>query len=121
MLKLNESLRVHLYTAACDMRRGFDTLSALVVREFGTDVRQGGVYVFFGRAKDRVKILWWDADGYALYYKRLEVGTFRVSSGEERDVITGVDLELLLKGMDLKRIKFRRAQSMNSGEVAPDV
>lgn len=121
MIKLDEALRVHLYTAACDMRRGFDTLSSLVVREFGTDVRQGGVYVFFSRSKDRVKILWWDSDGYALYYKRLEVGTFRVSSAEGREVITGLDLELLLKGMDLKRIKFRRAQSTNSGELTAHV
>jgi len=108
MLSLPENLAVYLYTTPCDMRRGFDVLSALVEERFARKVGTGGVYVFFSRSRDRVKILYWDKDGYALWYKRLEQGTFRVSSENETEEITGVDLKLLLEGMDLKRIKFRK-------------
>lgn len=108
MLTLREDLRVFLYTQPCDMRRGFDVLAAMVETYFGFSVRGGGAFVFFSRNRDRAKILYWDRDGYALWYKRLEKGTFRVSSENDTEEITGVDLKLLLDGMDLKRIKFRK-------------
>ena len=108
MLNLREGHSVYLYTRACDMRRGFDVLSRMVEEYFGKNVRAGGLYVFFSRRRDRAKMLYWDGDGYALWYKRLESGAFRVSSESETEEITGVDLKLLLQGMDLKRIKFRK-------------
>jgi transposase len=90
------------------MRRGFDALSQMVESYFSRTVGSGGVYVFFSRSRDRAKLLYWDHDGYALWYKRLESGTFRVSNDKSSEEIRGVDLKLLLQGMDLKRIKFRR-------------
>lgn len=63
---------------------------------------------FFIRRRDRVKILMWDQDGYCLWYKRLEAGTFRIQESEGHEEITGVDLKLLLQGMDLRRIKLRK-------------
>ena len=68
----------------------------------------GGVYVFLSRSRDRVKLLWWDRDGYALFYKRLEAGTFKVEWQDGHQELSGVDLNLLLSGMDLKRICFRK-------------
>ena len=108
MLNLNAETKVYLFTQAMDMRCGFDRLAALV-REFANrSPMDGGVFVFFSRKRDRVKLLYWDADGYCLWYKRLESGTFRVRRAEQCEVITGVDLKLLLGGMDLNRVLFRR-------------
>ena len=71
-------------------------------------VQIGGVYVFFSRKRDRVKLLYWDEDGYCLWMKRLEAGTFRIELHGGCEEITGVDLKLLLSGMELSRIKLRR-------------
>ena len=71
MLMLDEAVRVYLYTAATDMRRSFDRLSEMVKEHFGRDVLNGGVYVFFSRKRDRVKLLYWDEDGYCFWMKRL--------------------------------------------------
>ena len=108
MLKLEDEIKVYLYTEPCDMRRGFDVLAQMAEAHESRRVRSGGLYVFFSRNRDRVKILSWDKDGFALWYKRLETGTFRVSSESATEEITGVDLSLLLAGMDLKRIIFRK-------------
>lgn len=110
MLTFSDELQVYLYTKPCDMRRGFDVLSQLVESQFGRSVRGGGVFVFFSRSRDRVKLLYWDEDGFALWYKRLEAGVFRVSAESDTEEITGVDLKRLLHGMELKRIKFRSKQ-----------
>lgn len=111
MLNLSEDLKVYLYTQPCDMRRGFDVLARQVEEHFKKNVRLGGVFVFFSRSRDRAKLLYWDEDGYAIWYKRLEQGVFRVSAESETEEITGVDLRLLLEGMELKRIKFRKTTS----------
>lgn len=116
MLTLAEDLRVYLYTQPCDMRRGFDVLSQMVEAHFSRTVRGGGVFVFFSRRRDRAKLLCWDYDGYALWYKRLETGTFRISAERDTEEITGVDLKLLLQGMDLKRIKFRKKNTLQIAE-----
>lgn len=62
----------------------------------------------FSRCKSRVKILYWDEDGIALWYKRLEAGVFRVKSEQEKEIITGVDLNRLLSGIELSRIKMQK-------------
>lgn len=80
----------------------------MVVDELGKGVQGGGMYVFLSRRRDRAKILYWDRDGYALWYKRLEAGTFKVRKEEGTEEITGVDLKLLLEGMDLGRVLFRK-------------
>ena len=69
--------RIYLCTLPADMRKGFDTLAALVRDFLGHDPLSGHMFLFVGRGKDRLKILYWDADGFALWYKRLEEGTFR--------------------------------------------
>lgn len=116
MLSLGAEIKVYLYTRACDMRRGFDVLAAQVTEHFGRSVAGGGgLFVFFSRGRDRVKILYWDGDGYALWYKRLEVGTFRITTENETEEISGVDLKLLLSGVDLQRIKFRNKKSCEGG------
>lgn len=112
MIQLPDGIQVYLWTRPCDMRRGFDVLAQMVEENFGRNVRSGGIFVFFSRNRDRAKLLYWDRDGFAMWYKRLEAGVFRVSSDNETEEITGVDLQLLLEGMELRRIKFRSKSTL---------
>lgn len=108
MLTLALPTQVFLSTEPADMRRGFDGLAALVRDGLGRDPLSGSLFVFRSRRGDRLKLLWWDDDGYALWYKRLEEGTFRfpaVSAGQTGVEIRAADLALILDGIDLDSVK----------------
>lgn len=99
---LPASVRIFLCTVPQDMRRSFDTL-ALVVRELlGHDPQSGSLYVFVGRKPVRVKVLWWDRNGYCLLYKRLHRALFRlpVTSYRPAVQIDGRALSELLAGVE---------------------
>jgi len=72
VLTLPVSVRVFVHTEPTDMRRGFDGLAAIVEQTLKQDPFTGHLYVFFNRRRDRTKILFWDRDGYALFYKKEE-------------------------------------------------
>jgi len=108
MFLAGESAEVYLYTAASDMRYGFDRLSEQIRTELQRSPLTGGYFVFFSRNRRKVRILYWDRDGYALWQKRLEAGSFKVELRDGFEQITGVDLEQILSGMELSRIKFRK-------------
>ena len=78
MLTLPGSVRIYLAIDPVDLRRGHDGLSAIVQGQWGVDLFEGHLFVFFGRRRDRCKILFWDRGGLVLYYKRLEQGRFRM-------------------------------------------
>jgi transposase len=111
MMHLPASVRVYLCTTPCDMRRSFDGLHALVTGAMQLDALGGHLFVFSNRRRDRVKILYWDRDGFAVWAKRLEEGTYAMPFGEEasepRREITAQELGALLSGIDL-RIAQRR-------------
>lgn len=108
MLNLDQEPRVYLCITATDMRRSFDRLAQMALEYTGKNAIHGGVYVFFSRCRSKAKLLYWDGDGYALWYKRLEAGTFKIKLSENgHEEISGVDLNLLLSGMELSRIKIR--------------
>ena len=109
MLSIEGNTKVYLYSKPSDMRKGFDRLAQMVEDELGARVLGGGLFVFFNRNRSRVRILYWDDDGYALWYKRLEVGAFRVELKGTHEEVTGVDLKLLLAGVDHSRIRFRKS------------
>ena len=90
------------------MRLGMDRLSERIQSELSWSVFCGGLFVFFSRCRRKVKILYWDRDGYAVWMKRLEAGVFRLERKDGYEEITGVDLEELLSGTDFSRIKLRR-------------
>jgi transposase len=76
-----------------------------VIRE---DPFSGSLFVFRNRRRDRLKVLYWDRDGYAIWYKRLEEGTYQfpeIAEGEERLEIAASDLLVLLEGIDLRKVK----------------
>lgn len=98
---------VYLYLGVSDMRMGVDRLSSMVTDK-GYKPLSGAYFVFLARKRSRVKILYWDKDGYCLWFKRLEVGTFKVSVEDAYEKITGVDLQKLLSGTEYSRIKFQK-------------
>jgi transposase len=100
-------VRVYLCTSPCDMRRSFDRLHALVTSVMQLDALAGHLFVFANRRCDRVKILYWDRDGFAVWAKRLEEGTYAMpfQEGEARREITSGELGALLSGIDLSQVK----------------
>ena len=108
---LPASVRVYLATSPCDMRRSFDGLHALVNAVLQLDAFAGHLFVFANRRRDRVKILYWDRDGFAVWAKRLEEGTYAMPFGgedEHRREITAQELGALLSGIDLSDAKRRK-------------
>ena len=100
--------KIYFSTAPTDMRKGFDSLAALVKDFLGHDPLSGHLFLFLGRAKDRLKLLYWDSDGFALWYKRLEEGTFRLPRVRGDDVsveLKASELAMLLEGIDLRSLK----------------
>jgi transposase len=108
MLSITRFHRCYLYRGDTDMRKGVDSLCGLVRNELGKDPMNGEIYVFFCRARRRVKLLLWDQDGFALYQKRLERGTFEMIDGNTiHQSITSEQLNFVLSGVILKKVKLR--------------
>ncbi len=112
MIHLPASVRVYLCLTACDMRKSFDSLHALVREHLHLDAFAGHLVVFASRRRDRIKILYWDRDGFAIWSKRLEEGTYAIpfSDGDEehRREITAQELGALLSGIDLEQATRRK-------------
>jgi transposase len=112
MIHLPASVRVYVCLAPCDMRKSFDSLHALVREHLELDAFAGHLFVFASRRRDRIRILYWDRDGFALWSKRLEEGTYVVpfedGTRERRREITAQELGALLSGIDLERAEKRK-------------
>ena len=101
-------VRVFLCLAPTDMRRSFDRLAETVRTAMGRDPAAGGLFVFRSKGGDRLKVLYFDRDGYALWYKRLEAGTFRfpaAAAGAKAVEVRPSELAMLLEGIDLRSVK----------------
>ncbi len=121
MIHLPASVRVYLCLTACDMRKSFDGLQALVTQAMELDPFAGHLFVFGNRRRDRVKILYWDRDGFAVWAKRLEEGTYAMpfeASGERRREITAQELGAVLSGIDLSQAKRRKRYQRSITEAA---
>ena len=109
MLSLPTSVRIWLATRATDLRKSFDSLAELVRQQLQGDPLSGQLFVFRNQRGDRVKLLYWDEDGFVIVYKRLEAGTFCFPQAEAAGVeIRAADLHLLLDGIDLDSVKRRK-------------
>ena len=105
MLSWPPTVRIYLCAGSTDMRKGFNSLASLVESALALDPFSGHLFVFRSRRGDRVKVLWWDRDGYCLWYKRLEKGCFRFPAGAAAPGATHVevkaaDLMMILEGID---------------------
>jgi transposase len=106
--------RIYLYANAVDMRRSFNGLHAIVQAEFDRDIRSGDLFVFLNKRQDRMKVIWWDVDGLAIFMKRLESGTYQrptASDDGQHLLIDRTQLALLLSGIELSSVRRRKRYS----------
>ena len=109
MLTLGLTGRIWVCTAPQDGRKSFDGLQAVVTAHLGKDPLSGDLYVFRNKRGDRLKILAWQGDGFALYLRRLERGTFAFPAADAAEVaVTATELAMILGGIDLGSARRRR-------------
>ena len=111
MLGLPPSVRIHFATELVDMRNGIDGLRAIVEGTLKKDAYGGHLFVFVGKSKDKVKILFWDRSGFVLYMKRLEKGRFQLPVLDARRKHVEMEpaqLAMLLDGIDLNARRLAR-------------
>ena len=144
MLNLSRTTRVFLATEPTDMRKGFDGLFALVENVIREDPFSGHLFVFRNQRRDRLKVLWWDRDGLAIFYKRLERGSYQfptdgsassigasssagaskpsnTTGSSPRCEIRADELALLLDGIDLGSVKRRKRYQRPESNTAQTV
>ena len=111
MLAINPQIPIYLHTQPIDMRKSFDGLFGIVKQDLTRDVRDGGLFIFLNLRRNRIKIMYWDSDGLAIWMKRLERGCFqrplRTSDGKHVTVPPS-ELQAILAGIDLKNIKLQK-------------
>jgi transposase len=123
MLSLPATVRIFVCLAPTDLRRGFDRLAQMVREFLGGDPLSGHFFVFRNRRGDRLKLLYWDRDGFCLWYKRLERGTFVFPGGPAQVgtaglEMTAADFAMLLDGVDLQSVR-RRPRYRRPGTTVP--
>jgi len=110
MLHLSASCTYYVYTGHADMRKSFDGLCGMIKSQTSLNALGGAVFIFMNRRRTQVKLLLWEGDGFAIYYKRLEQGTYElpVISGSSTTVaLDALQLQFILQGVSLKRIVYR--------------
>ncbi len=111
MLSFSDRTPIYLYAGVCDMRKSFDGLLGLIEQARTDDPLSGAWFVFRNRRGDKLKIMYFDRDGLAIWYKRLEQGRFQwpcVKPGQEAVSIDASDLRLILEGIDLDSVHRRK-------------
>ncbi len=111
MFGLSEQHIYYLYDGIADMRKGFNGLSGIVINRMNSSPVDGSVYIFINRRRDRMKLLLWESNGFLLYYKRLERGTFEFpkhESGKCYRAIKWDTLMLMISGISMKGIHRRK-------------
>lgn len=106
MLAISSNARIFFFQKPIDMRKGIEGLSAIVEENCSEDLMSGAYFVFINKGKDKMKVLYWDADGFAIWWKRLERGCFRLL-GIDRAHIDRKEFFMLLEGITPHRIQKR--------------
>lgn len=114
----DSSVRIWIATSPVDMRKSFDGLAEVVRSFLGHDPLSGSLFVFRSKRNDRLKILWWDGDGLSIYYHRLERGTFRFPTSDDKAIAVDKEqLARLLNGWEVVARRARRRSAMKTAEV----
>jgi len=112
VLSVSRAVKIYLYNDAADLRCGYDGLAAIVQNQMKDDPLSGALYLFLNRRRNRIKLLYWDDDGYVIWMKRLEVGSFELPRPTDSEVshvrITASQLALILDGIELSSVRRRR-------------
>ncbi len=109
MISFSSSQRFFLYRGHTDMRRSFAGLSGIVTNELQKPLTTGDVFIFINKPRNSIKLLVWDRNGFVIYYKRLEEGTFEIPAGDEKSIaIKWEELVMMLEGISLKSVKRRK-------------
>jgi transposase len=115
MLHLSPATSYFWYNGVADMRKGFDALCGIVQQHMHANVLQGGVYIFVNRKRNQIKLLSWEGDGLAIYYKRLEKGVYELplmTAGNTAANIDSIQLQLILQGIVLNSVKKKMRFSL---------
>ena len=110
MIHISDKCRCLLYSGETDMRKSFHGLAKIVKHDMQCNVLNGDIYVFLSRRRNSVKLLRFEGDGYAIFYKRLEKGTFEMPQYDSLShtlLVTNNELLFILKGVALKKVKYR--------------
>ena len=117
MIHISDKCRYLLYNGNTDMRKSFHGLAAIVKYNMQCNVLSGDIFIFISKRRNAIKLLRFESDGFAIFYKRLEKGSFEIPLHDKiPDTITISDNELIfiLKGVALKQIKYRPRYSQNT-------
>lgn len=97
-----------LYRDPTDMRKGFDKLCGIILDSMKLNILKGGVFVFLNKRRNQIKLIQWEGDGLAMYYKRLEKGSYEIpNEPNSLHQISPLQLKIILEGIQLKSIKKR--------------
>src|ERR1700690_1088062 len=106
MLAISGNARIFLFKNPIDMRKGIESLSVLIEESYAGELLSGAYFVFINRIKDKMKVLYWDNDGFAIWWKRLEKGSFRLL-GIDRALIDRREFFMLLEGITPYKLQRR--------------
>ena len=123
MISIASSTRIFVAISPTDMRKGFDGLQGLVSGALGQDPLSGHLFLFVNRRRDQLKVLYWDGDGLAIWYRRLEQGTFQMPSIRDDQTsaeINREDLLMLIRGLDYENVHRRKRYKFPDSETVKD-
>lgn len=101
-LSIGTRQRIFVYQQPCDMRRSFDRLAGMVEHELNEDPLRGDCFVFSNRRRKMIKVLYWDGDGFVIWFKRLEKGCFRIG---DRRTLDRASLAMILDGLHAEKVQ----------------
>ena len=107
MMVLSPNAKFYLYQGSISMHCSFEGLSAAVQKIFPVEITSGAYFIFVNKKRDKMKVLYWDNDGLAIWYKRLEKGGFSKNLLENKNLIERREFFMLLEGITPKRIQNR--------------
>jgi transposase len=111
VLHLSAACKYYLYCGDTDMRKGFDSLSGIISEHMKLSALSGAVFIFLNKRHNQLKLLLWEGDGFSLYHKRLERGTYELPVQSDKTgsmSITPQQLQLIVQGISLKSVKHRK-------------